>query len=83
MENNMQQQITITLGDISTMVQVIDTVSRRGGFEGQELAGVGMLRNKMVAYVNQNAPRSEENPGDVQVPVAMPEDGELAGKVRQ
>lgn len=76
-----QQQVTITLGDISTMVQVIDAVSRRGGFEGQELAGVGMLRNKMVAYVNQNAPRQDENAGAAEVPVAMPMEGELADKV--
>lgn len=51
-----QEHVQLTLADISTVVQVIDAVSRRGGFEGQELAGVGALRNKLVAYVNQRAP---------------------------
>ena len=27
----------LTLGDISTMVQIIDLCSKRGGFEGPEL----------------------------------------------
>jgi butyrate kinase len=81
-DQQQQQQVTVTLADISTMVQVIDAVSRRGGFEGQELAGVGMLRNKLVAYVNQNAPQQPEGVGDAEVPVEMPIEGELADKVQ-
>lgn len=81
-DQTQQQQVNITLADISTMVQVIDAVSRRGGFEGQELAGVGMLRNKLVAYVNQNAPQQPEGAGDAEVPVEMPLEGELADKVQ-
>lgn len=42
-----EQEAVITLGDISTLLQIIDVVSTRGGFQGQELAGVGMLRNKL------------------------------------
>jgi len=77
-----QQQVTLTLGDVSTMIQVVDMVSRRGGFEGQELAGVGMLRNKLVAFVNQNAPQQPEGVGDTPVNVEMPIEGELADKVQ-
>jgi hypothetical protein len=29
-----QQEVTITLGDISTVLQIIDVVSQRGGFQG-------------------------------------------------
>jgi len=58
-----QEHVQLTLADISTVVQLIDAVSRRGGFEGQELAGVGTLRNKLVAYVNQRAPQPD--PKDV------------------
>lgn len=82
MMNGQQEQVSINLGDISTMVQVIDAVSRRGGFAGEELAGVGMLRNKLVAYVNQNAPQPQEGAGDAPVDVAMPVEGELADKVQ-
>lgn len=78
MNDQMQQQeVNITLSDISTMVQVIDAVSRRGGFEGQELAGVGMLRNKLVAYVNQNAPQQQVEDAEVEVL-----EGDLADKVQ-
>lgn len=83
MNENMQQgqqQVNLTLTDISTVVNVIDTVSRRGGFEGQELAGVGMLRNKLVAYVNQRTPLPDRDAeADVEAPVLS---GELADKVQ-
>ena len=48
-----EQEAVITLGDISTLLQIIDVVSTRGGFQGQELAGVGMLRNKLEAFLRQ------------------------------
>lgn len=82
MQAGQQQPVTLTLSDVSTMVQVIDAVSRRGGFEGQELAGVGMLRNKLVAFVNQNAPQQPEGAGDAPVDVEMPVEGELMDKVQ-
>jgi hypothetical protein len=78
-----QETITLTIGDVATVVQVIDVVTRRGGFQGNELASVGMLRNKLEAYVNQNAP--QQRPDAMQeVDVAMPADGPdgpLADKV--
>jgi len=78
-----QETITLTIGDVATVVQVIDVVTRRGGFQGNELASVGMLRNKLEAYVNQNAP--QQQPDAMQeVDVAMPADGPdgpLADKV--
>lgn len=51
-----QEPVTVTINDIATVVQVIDVVSRRGGFQGNELAGVGMLRNKLEVFLQQNAP---------------------------
>jgi hypothetical protein len=54
-----QQEVDITLGDISTILQIIDVVSQRGGFQGQELAGVGMLRNKLEAFLRQKAPQPD------------------------
>jgi len=78
-----QETVTLTIGDVATVVQVIDVVTRRGGFQGNELASVGMLRNKLEAYVNQNAP--QQQPDAMQeVDVAMPADGPdgpLADKV--
>jgi hypothetical protein len=78
-----QETITLTIGDVATVVQVIDVVTRRGGFQGNELASVGMLRNKLEAYVNQNAPQQAPD-ANQEVDVAMPADGPdgpLADKV--
>jgi hypothetical protein len=70
-----QQKVVITLADLSTVLQLIDVVSTRGGFQGNELAGVGMLRNKIEAFLRQNAPQQAEN-ADVDVAEAP-----LASKV--
>tara|TARA_R100001510_G_C7542792_1_gene129657 strand:- start:135 stop:392 length:258 start_codon:yes stop_codon:yes gene_type:complete len=59
----------LTLGDIATVVQIIDLVSRRGGFEGQELETVGALRSRVVKFLDANKPADGEAP-EGQVPVA-------------
>lgn len=86
MNEQMQQQqepVSIALGDIATMVQVIDVVSQRGGFQGQEMAGVGMLRNKLAAFVQQNAPEQQDDSAAAaqEVPVDVPPEGPLADKL--
>lgn len=84
-QNGQQEQpVSITLGDLSTLLQIIDVCSQRGGFQGQELAGVGMLRNKVETYLRQNAPQQQQQDSSVaeqSVDVAMPAEGELADKV--
>ena len=60
-----QQAPNLSLQDIATMVQIIDIVSRRGGFEGQELEAVGGLRNRVVAFLNAAAPKGEAPEGAV------------------
>ena len=55
-----EQEAVITLGDISTLLQIIDVVSTRGGFQGQELAGVGTLRNKIETFLRQNGPKQPD-----------------------
>lgn len=59
----------LTLGDIATVVQIIDLVSRRGGFEGQELETVGALRSRVVKFLEANKPANGETPEGA-VPVA-------------
>jgi hypothetical protein len=77
-----QQPVDLTLQDISTVVQIIDAVSRRGGFEGQELAGVGALRNKIVAYVNQRTPVPDPTAEADVVEGDVPPTAPLADKVQ-
>ena len=49
-----QQKIQITINDYKTMCGVIDIASQRGAFRANELAGVGMLHNKLIEYIKQN-----------------------------
>lgn len=78
-----QEKVVINFNDLSTVLQLIDVVSTRGGFQGNELAGVGMLRNKIEAFLRQNAPQNlpENNVGETEVDVAEPATGELADKL--
>lgn len=76
-----EQKVTIQLGDLSTILQLIDVVSTRGGFQGNELAGVGMLRNKIETFLRQNAPQQDESVAGQEVDVATPAQGPLADKV--
>ena len=64
-----QEPVQLQLNDIATMVQVIDLVSRRGGFEGPELEAVGGLRSRIVAFLNAASANAEQQP-EGQVPVA-------------
>ena len=76
MSEQEQEPINLSLQDIATVVQMIDVVSRRGGIAGNELAGIGMLRNKFEMFLQQNAPKDGEAPANV------PEDAPLADKVQ-
>ena len=49
----------ITLNDIAMVVGIIDVCSERGAFKGAELANVGVLREKFVAFLNANKPKEE------------------------
>lgn len=82
-ENQNQEKVQISLQDIATVVQMVDVVSRRGAFEGNEMAGVGMLRNKLEAFLRQNAPQGEMPKGEMpaEAPAAVPEGAPLADKV--
>lgn len=59
--------VQLGLNDIATMVQIIDLVSRRGGFEGPELEAVGGLRSRIVAFLQaaQEAQGQENVQGDL------------------
>lgn len=76
--NNAEEQVQLSLQDIATMVQIIDICSRRGGFEGTELEAVGGLRNRVVKFLNANAPKDGDAPQGAVPEVAAegePEEG--------
>ena len=48
------------INDISGAVSVIDICTKRGAFEGPELADVGALRNRLAAFVE--AAQADQEP---------------------
>ena len=50
-EETQAQAPSLWLNDISNVVQVIDMVSSRGAIRGDELAPVGILRERFVAFL--------------------------------
>lgn len=82
-QNKQLEPVQISLQDIATVVQMIDVTSRRGAFEGNEMAGIGMLRNKLEMFLRQNAPQGEMPAGEMPANVPdVPEDAPLADKVQ-
>ena len=64
-----QQEVVINLSDLSTLLQIIDVVSQRGGFQGQEMAGVGMLRNKLETFLRQKSTQPDTSKGEEEIAV--------------
>lgn len=42
----------LTLTDIAAAVQLIDIVTTRGAFRGEELSQIGALRDKYAAFIS-------------------------------
>lgn len=57
----------LQLPDIKIMVGIIDTVSKRGAFAGNELLSVGQLREKLVSFITFFEPPVEQEPPAEQV----------------
>jgi hypothetical protein len=50
---------SLSLNDIANVVQVIDMVSTRGAIRGDELAPVGILRERLVTFLKASQPAPE------------------------
>ena len=49
-------KVNISLSDIANCLNIIDVVTQRGAFKGQELTTVGSLRDKFSLFLEQNKP---------------------------
>ncbi len=49
----------LNLSDITSAVQIIDVCTKRGAFNGDELADVGAVRNRLQAFVIASTPKPE------------------------
>ena len=43
----------LTVQDLAGLVSIIDVFSQRGAFRGEELSGVGQMRERLVAEVQE------------------------------
>ena len=50
---------TFSLQDLENAVKVIDAACTRGAFRGEEMSGVGAVRDKLVAFIVASAPKQE------------------------
>lgn len=57
--NEQQQDVNLTLNDIATAIRVIDISSERGAIRGDELAVVGMLRERLTAFLKAATPAEQ------------------------
>jgi hypothetical protein len=58
----MEEPVTLNIADLQTMVNIIDACSQRGAFKAEELATVGAVYNKLVAFVNQQPAQPSAGP---------------------
>ena len=61
-----QPQVGLTLQDLVLVAQIIQLTSQRGAFKAEELADVGALYNKLIAFLQSTgaltpAQKPEEN----------------------
>ncbi len=50
----------LSVQDISNVLQIIDECARRGAFQGPELQSIGVVRDKLAAFVDAHNPAAEE-----------------------
>lgn len=53
-DNTVAQDVQIQMQDIDAIVKIIDVVTTRGAFRGEELESVGGLRRKFVEFLQAN-----------------------------
>ena len=62
----------VTAQDLAGVVSIIDVCSQRGAFRGEELAGVGRLRETFLAEIREQQGDAEA-PGAIDAPQVQEE----------
>ncbi len=63
---------SLNIGDLQSIIKIIDACSERGAFRGNEMASVGAVRDRIAAFAEANAPKPEEINEDGTVPPGYP-----------
>lgn len=61
-------QAGITINDIYSATQIIDAATRRGAFGAGEAASVGAVYERLMSFLQQNAPHLFEEKPQTQQP---------------
>jgi hypothetical protein len=69
-ENN---EPSISINDLNLSLQVIDVCSERGAFKGAELTDIGILRDKLYAFIEANKPDENEAEPETEEVEKIPE----------
>lgn len=59
------EQESLNLNDLKLMAQIIKIVSARGAIQAEEMAAVGNLYTKLVAFIKAATPKEEEKSDEV------------------
>tara|TARA_Y100000356_G_scaffold126789_1_gene124991 strand:- start:308 stop:535 length:228 start_codon:yes stop_codon:yes gene_type:complete len=70
----------ITVQDLAGVVSIIDVCSQRGAFRGEELAGVGRVREVLLAEVQAQQAEAPAAPAAVDVPAVETDETEESSK---
>ena len=69
-----QDPMALSIGDLKNLSVIIDVASTRGAFKAAEMANVGLLYNKLQAFLAKIAP-AEQKPADAQPEVPLTSEG--------
>jgi hypothetical protein len=61
MSDNTEQKVSLSLGDLQAVMNLIDLCSSRGAFRANELEGVGRLHNHLGMFIKQTQETLEDN----------------------
>lgn len=53
---------SISLNDISFLIQIIEIVAQRGAFKAEEMTQVGAVYDKVKAFVVASSPQAAQQP---------------------
>ena len=59
--SDIEQKVSLSLGDLQAVMNLIDLCSSRGAFRANELEGVGRLHNHLGMFIKQTQQTLEEN----------------------
>ena len=61
----------LSIGDLKNLTQILDVASSRGAFRASEMAGVGLMYNKLQAFLAKVSPPEAKKEG-APIPGAAP-----------